>query len=198
MVGSKIDSTFANLLKDRDATLCDEYCEHLKRLGIQAVPLDKKSPEQIPHSIWEWVPYDKKVGSIKIEGKNFQQLILGRSNTKGGGKEYFQHYFVRASVSENEEDLNAHQSRPLFHQSQSQEFTWKGGLLAESLNSDLDLQERLKLCPLYIHVVAKKRSQYVIIENRTTLTRNDFPTAPFLDIIDGIANHIRRMAPPSL
>ena len=197
MVGSKIDSTFTNLFKDRDATVCDEYCEHFKRLGIQAVPLDKKSPEQIPHSIWEWVPYDKKLGSIKIEGKNFQQLILGRSDTKGGAQ-YFQHYFVRASVSENEEDLNAHQSRPLFHSNKPQEFTWKGGLLAESLNSDLDLQERLKLYPLHIHVVAKKRSQYVIIENRMMLARNDFPTPQFLDIIDLIANHIRRMAPPSL
>jgi hypothetical protein len=197
MVGSKIDSTFTNLFKDRDATLCDEYCEHFKRLGIQAVPLDKKSPEQIPHSIWEWVPYDKKVGSIKIEGKNFQQLIIGRSDTKGGAQ-YFQHYFVRASVSENEEDLNAHQSRPLFHSNMPQEFTWKGGLLADSLNSDLDLQEGLKLYPLHIHVVAKKRSQYVIIENRMMLARNDFPTPQFLDIIDRIANHIRRMAPPSL
>jgi hypothetical protein len=196
MVGSKIDSTFTDLFKDRDATLCDEYCEHFKRLGIQAVLLDKKSLEQIPHSFWEWVPYDKKLGSIKIEGRNFQQLILGRADTKGGAL-YYQHYFVRASVCENEEDLNAHQSRPLFHQSQ-QEFTWKGGLLAESLNSDLDLRERLKTYPLHIHVVAKKRSQYVVIENRTTLARNDFPTPHFLDIIDRVANHIRRMAPPSL
>lgn len=197
MAGKKIEQVFPRLFRDRDASLCDSYCENLRSLGIQAVLLEKESLEQIPHSFWEWVP-GKKLGSIKIEGRNFQQLVLWRYDTKGGPR-YFQHYIVHATVGENEEDLNARQIRPLFNSKRKpQEFTWKGGLLAESLNSDLDLKERLEPYPLHIHVTAKKRFQYVLIENRTTLARNDYPHPELLDIIDRIANHVRRIAPPSL
>jgi hypothetical protein len=197
MRGNMLNLKSYHLFRDPDASLCESYCEYLRSFGIQAVLLDKESPEQIPHTFWEWIP-GKKLGSIKIEGKNFQEFVLWRYDTKGGPR-YLQHFIVRATVGENEENLNARQIRPLFNSKKKpQEFTWKGGVLAETLNSDMDLMERLKLLPLHIHVTAKKKFQYVCIENRTILKRNDYPHIDLLEIIDRIANHVRRMAPPSL
>ena len=145
---------------EREA-LMDEFCQHLRFIGINAMLLEPDSPEA-----FRYPPYI--LGHVKIESRNIDAILVQYSSSGGGDSEggpdeamahYRYFYVVRANIDGLESKLKA-DFKSSWHDrcSQKRNFSWintipldgnvsdcrwEGGELAQLLNTDSELSQTL-------------------------------------------------------
>lgn len=175
------------------------YIQKLKMLGLSARGLTHNDPEEPLHSFFEkmMIGRGNKEGCIKLEGRNIQFIELWRMDSKGGAMVTIA-YLVRANIGDNEKDFNASWTAPFasFLKSGMKEYSWKGGLLAQSLNSDIVLKEMLMPYQRALKIHVESKNQYVaIVENLGDRSYYPDPEMRHIEAMERIAYHIRLMAP---
>jgi hypothetical protein len=140
----------------------DELCQCLVQWGINASVLDKNSPDVLPVNKVFGIATDPPIGTIKVEGKNFDLIelhhrVVGKSsgmtiggvitlkpNDNQGPQDLLQKYIVRADSSLGKDlkvELKAKEKG--FMNKEIVGYEWKGGKLAQALNSDAELEKML-------------------------------------------------------
>ncbi len=140
----------------------EELCECLNQWGIKATVLDKNSPELLPVNKVFGIATDPPIGTIKVEGKNFDLIelhhrVVGKSsgmsiggvitikpNDNQSPQDLLQKYIVRADTSMGRDlkvELKATEKG--FMSKEIVGYEWKGGKLAQALNSDAELERML-------------------------------------------------------
>lgn len=193
-----------------------DLVKHYQNAGINAVLLDKDSPETID-----------KEKAIKIGGRKFDIVILkfasgSIAGGKGGGfgpsisKKVTKthpnirfHHIVRGIEKKSENDLKAEvkEKKEGFISKKLVDVSWEGGKLASILNGDAELKNmimktgssELKVeldkknnCARIIH----QKGIDVIVESggafikKTETKAENFPPIETLNIIDRIAEHV--------
>jgi len=203
--------------------LTEDLCTHLNCIGVPAKKVDVKGPEAIHHSTtlgMGTVP----LGCVKVEGKNIECVEMYRFFQSGGsgfkvggiGLEkpgnilYKYQYVMRANVGERENDLNAqieYETKGLVKK-ELVNFYWKGGRLAQVLNTDAELKDLLAqsgVPPLVVH--ANKKDGYVAISQgqaiggwmreekghyfQLNIGKYNFPSQEAFTMYDKILGHVR-------
>jgi len=215
-VFKKIKDTFKEVYKGEG--LMNDFCEHLRQIGINATLLESGSPETIPSLV------RFALGSVKVEDRNIDFIQVNRTST-GGGEDsgpsrlmHLYHYLVRANVEALEDKLKA-KLKPIkkgFLSKEVVDFKWEGGELAQMLNADSDLKNKMLkewLNPLVrpiVEIKPHKKHRCVWIMQTTErpvslgpsllmsgaqglreIGRKTFPTREDFEIYDRIAQHIR-------
>ena len=192
----------------------DDLLQHYQDGGLDAVLLEKDSPETIG-----------KKRAFKIGGRDFDLVILKlfRGAKKGGhsaellaitkskSKSYWVyrfHHIVRGLGSRNGEDLKA-KAKPKWKGLRKKELLdvhWEGGKLASVLNGDADLKAMIlknKTAPLKVEADPKNdvlriihEKKLFVVEERSGFMKKTtkavgFPPVEALDAIDKIAQHAR-------
>ena len=140
----------------------DELCQCLNQWGINASVLDKNSPEALPINKVFGIATDPPIGTIKVEGKNFDLIELHhrvvakssgmtiggvitiKSNDNQGPQDLLQKYIIRADTSLGKDlkvELKAKEKGIMNKEIVG--YDWKGGKLAQILNSDAELEKML-------------------------------------------------------
>jgi len=190
---------------------------HYHKAGINAVLLEKDSPETI-----------EKETAIKIGGRNFDLVILkfargSMAVGRGGGfaptisKKVTKthpvlrfHHIVKELGKRSEDDLTVEmeEKKKGLISKKLVDVEWKGGKLAGLLNGDADLKKKilatgttsLKVEPDRkndcVRIIHQKKID-VIVESggafvkKTETRAENFPPIETLDIIDRIAEHVK-------
>jgi hypothetical protein len=200
----------------KDVGLINEYCDHLRQIGINATVLDAGSPEAISGTM--------SVGCVKVEGKDIDLIQVGRQPVGGSLTRlvYQYHYVVRAKVDGLENKLKA-EAKPVTKGLLSKEIVdlrWEGGEIVQRLNADAELKQMLLKQELdKTFVKADKKQQYVAITHPPkvprqisvsigglpyipvtgrgmTVGRKDFPTLEEFEAYNRIAQHVRTITGP--
>jgi hypothetical protein len=172
-------------------TLLDEMCSHLKSCGMDARLLEKDSPEALPPSKVLGMNVNLPIGTIKVDGKNFELIELPPSGgggahrdskkqsdlsittstdkiARGGGWRYI----VRTDTSLNDQlDANLkHVEKGLFSK-EIVDYNWGGGglfakesKLSVVLSSDLELKKMLLNNFTEAHISVNNHQGYVSIQ----------------------------------
>jgi hypothetical protein len=140
----------------------DDLCQCLVQWGINASVLDKNSPDVLPLNKVFGIATDPPIGTIKVEGKNFDLIELHhrvvakssgmtiggvitlKSNDNQGTQDLLQKYIVRADTSLGKNlkvEMKAKEKG--FMNKEIVGYEWKGGKLAQALNSDAELEKTL-------------------------------------------------------
>jgi len=184
--------------------LMKELCEHLRRIGVDSTLLESGSIDTIERQC------------IKVEGRNIDFVqVQSLPSTSGRPSElcYQYHYVVRVNVKGLESKLKAEVKPPAYWkldliEKRVVDFKWEGGELAQMLNADFDLKNKMLKGGLDKLVMsADKEHQCVRIMHTpgtwTTITvgsvslavgRKAFPTREDFEAYDKIAQHIRSIA----
>ena len=201
-------------LKDtvKEVGLINEYCDHLRGIGINATVLGPDSPDYIGGTL--------SLGCVKIEDKNIDLVQVARQPVSGSQVAYQYHYVVRTNVEGLENQLKA-ESKPVKKGLMSKEVVdlkWEGGQIAQTLNSDNDLKSILLKNELN-KVVLKtdRKQQYVTITHppkipmqvsvsfgglpmiplgKMTAGRKEFPTLEEFNAYEKIAQHVLNLTNP--
>jgi len=194
-----------------------DLVKHYQNAGVNAVLLEKDSPETI-----------EKEKAIKIDGRRFNLVILKFASGsigagRGGGFEptiskkvtkthpnLRFHHVVKGMGKRSESDLKAEvkEKKEGFISKKLVDINWEGGKLASLLNSDAELKNMimrtgsssLKVepdkkndCVRIIH----EKGIDVIVESggvfikKTETRAENFPPVETLDIIDRITEHVK-------
>ena len=192
----------------------EDLLQHYRDGGLEAVLLEKDSPETIG-----------KKRAFKIGGRDFDLVIprflrgmragshsaelLAISKSKAKSSQVYRfHHIVRGLEGRNEEDLNA-KVKPKWkglRKKQLLDVHWEGGKLAGVLNGDADLKAMIlknKTAPLKVKADPKNDVLRIIHEKKIlmvdiregfmkkTTKAVGFPPVEALDVIDKIAQHAR-------
>lgn len=209
----------------KEDELINELCERLRKIGINATVVESGSPEDIGGLV------TFALGNVKVEGRNLDLIQVGKISVSAsdpklqpgesgytrkrgqGSIRYDYHYVVRAKVAGLESKLEAEfkpiEKRKGLFGKEVVGFQWKGGELAQRLNSDSDLKNMLLKEGLHrLLIKPEKEHQCVRITPPTgpetfsfdfghhaaILGRKAFPTREAFEIYDKIAHHIRSIA----
>lgn len=176
--------------------MTEELCENLHGLGVKATLLELGSPEA-----FTWPPYI--LGCVKIEERNIDMIMIQLSQDEDYIA-FSYYYVVRANVNGLEKELKANYKSYLANDnSQKQnpdqlghpvidrnipDFYWKGGELAELLNTDSDLTSTLQSEGLNsINIWPDRRRYRVMI-----IGKKQFLTCEALEAYNRIAYSVRR------
>jgi len=183
----------------KEIDLMNGFCEHLRRIGIDATLLKSGSPDTIEETC------------IKIEDRNIDFVQVHRlPSTSGRPSELSYQYALRADIKDLEDKLKAEVSPPTYWkldlaQKRVVDFRWLGGELARLLNADSDLKDMLLKGGLdRLVIVPDKKHQLVKIIHMpgtwTTITvgsvstvigRKALPTPEDFEAYDKMAHHVR-------
>jgi len=194
-----------------------DLLKHYQSAGVNAVLLDKKSPETVAGET-----------AIKVDGRNFDLVVLkfaGGSIAAGRGGGFAPtiskkvtkthpvlrfHHIIKGLGKRSESDLKAEtkEKKKGFISKELVDISWDGGKLAKLLNEDKDLKNMilktqtssLKVEPDSkndcIRIIHQKKID-VIVESggafikKTETRAENFPPIETLDIIDRIAEHVK-------
>lgn len=194
-----------------------DLLKHYQSAGVNAVLLDKKSPETIAGET-----------AIKVEGRNFNLVILkfARGSMAGGRGGGFAptiskkvtkthpvirfHHIVKELGGKSEEDLKVEmkEKKKGFISKELVDISWDGGKLAKMLNEDKDLKNMilktktgsLKVEPdpknNCIRIIHQKKIDVIVesggvFKKKTETRAENFPSVETLSIVDRIAEHIK-------
>lgn len=173
------------------------YLGGLNVIGIKASLMAHDDPEAPNHTFLEGITIGGvKEACIKVWEKNIDFIELWRMEGKGGATVNII-YLVRANVSDKEKDFSASWSAPFasFLKGGMREYRWEGGQLADLLNSDLSLTEKLMPFQRAIKVRGKSKHQYVMImENHMGVYTYPYPESRHMEAMDRIGDHIKLMS----
>jgi hypothetical protein len=153
-----------NSIKDKvtGSESVEDLCQCLVQWGINASVLDKNSPEVLPVNKVFGIATDPPIGTIKVEGKNFDLIELHhrvvakssgmtiggvitiKSNDNQAPQDLLQKYIIRTDTSLGRDlkvELKAKEKG--FMNKEIVGYEWKGGKLAQALNSDAELEKML-------------------------------------------------------
>lgn len=194
-----------------------DLLKHYQSGGVNAVLLDKKSPETVAGET-----------AIKVDGRNFDLVILkfARGSMAGGRGGGFAptiskkvtkahpvirfHHVVKGLGGKSEKDLKVEmkEKKKGFISKELVDVSWEGEKLAKMLNDDKDLKDvilktktgslKVELDPKNdcIRIIHQKKID-VIVESggvfvkKTETRAENFPPIETLNIIDKIAEHAR-------
>lgn len=185
---------------DHALPLIEEFCEHLRQIGVNASVLEFENPEPL-----------KGLGYIKIEGRNVdladysKQSVRSGSSAHSGSKTFYQsNYYLYLNMKGLEDKLKA-EAKPVkksFFSSEIVDCRWEGGELAQQLNADSDLKSamikeelgriRIRL-PSEVARPSIQNLQFVWIQGKQTKEKM-FPTLGAFEAYDRIAQHVRSIA----
>lgn len=194
-----------------------DLLKHYQSAGVNAVLLDKKSPETIAGET-----------AIKVEGRNFDLVILkfARGSMAGGRGGGFAptiskkvtkthpvirfHHAVKGLGEKSEKDLKAEmkEKKKGFISKELVDVSWEGGKLAKMLNEDKDLKNliletktgSLRVEPdtknNCIRIIHQKKIDVIVesggvFRKKTETRAENFPPIETLNIIDRMAEHIK-------
>jgi len=171
-------------------TILDEMCTRLKSCGIEARVLEKDSPEALPPNKVLGLTVDPPMGTIKVEGKNFDLIELpfsGGGSSGGGSKKKSDisiqtssgkgarggrwRYIVRTDTTLKDElEANLKPIEKGMFSKQVVDYEWKGGglfgketKLSKALSADSDLKQMLMKSFSEAHITVDDHQQYVSI-----------------------------------
>jgi hypothetical protein len=199
-------------LKDKfnETGLADQLCSHLNGCGLKARVVDRKGSEAMTHSgILRTRP--APIGCVKVEGCNIDFVEMYRQlEDKGGFKVSIGDIGLSAPPSLNyeyvavsrfdvgeEKDLRAeidYLTKGLLKK-EVVDFRWKGGVLADRLNQDVELKEMLKTLGMpCLDVSCSKKDGSVEISRGhvaaktldLSVGKHDFPSSQILAVYDRI------------
>lgn len=201
----------------KEVGLINEYCDHLRQIGINATILESESPKGISSTLSLGAP-TLSLGFVKIEGKDIDLIQVDRQPTGNTGQMMYQyHYVVKANVEGLENKLKA-ESKPITKGMFSKEvidLRWDGGEIAQLLNADSELKKILLKEELdKIIVRADRKQQSVSITHPPkiprqvsvsigglptipirgggmTVGRKEFPTLEEFEAYNRIAHYVR-------
>ena len=209
----------------KEDELINELCDHLQQIGINAKVVESGSPEDVGGLV------TFALGNVKVEGRNLDLVQVGKISVSAsdpklrpgqsgytrergqGSIRYDYHYVVRVKVAGLEPKLEAEfkpiEKRKGLFGKEVVGFQWKGGELAQKLNSDSDLKNMLLKEGLHrLLIKPEKEHQCVRITPPTgpatfsidfgrhpsIIGREALPTREAFEIYDKIAQHIRSIA----
>ena len=164
----------------KEVGLIDEYCNHLRQIGLNATILEPGNPEgkafsvKIGSTLGSLSGF-QPLGCVKIEGKDIDLIQIVRQSTGNTAQLMYQyHYLVCANVEGLENKLKA-ESKPITKGLLSKEvidLKWDGGEIAQLLNSDSELKKILLKEEINkIIVKADKKQQMVSITHPPKIPR---------------------------
>jgi len=188
------------------AEACVEaLCEHLKRIGLNATVESKKSKWREVLQVFYPLSFFI-LGSVRVVNRNIDFVELGETR---GELSYFRcNYVVQAKVNGPEDRLKA-KGKPVrksFLSGQAIDFKWKGGELAQVLNGDANLRDKLYRITSgllweapYVPLETKPDKKHQRVKIRTSYPRREgleaaFPTLEEFEVYDRVAQQIRSIA----
>jgi len=201
-------------LKDtvKEVGLINEYCDHLREIGINATVLGSDSSDYIGGML--------SLGCVKIEDKNIGLVQVARQPVVGTQVAYQYHYVVRTNVEGFEDQLKA-ESKPVKKGLLSKEVVdlkWEGGQIAQTLNLDNDLKSVLLKNELDKVVLKVDRKQQIVTIThppkiprqvsvsfgglpyiplgKLTAGRKEFPTLEEFNAYERIAQYVLNLTNP--
>jgi len=146
-----LDKIEEKAILEYDTKLCEDLQRHLSSLSIESRVVFPGTSECIHGRVL--LEFGRLlIGCLKVEGRNFNQIdivkYVGGGGGKGGGTYtlYYYGYVVSGRPGENKDDFQV-QIKAIKKGLLSREligFEWRGGSLAERLNSDLELTSMVK------------------------------------------------------
>jgi len=166
--------------------LINEFCEHLRQIGVNASVLEFGSPLSLADS-------SGGTGYVKLEGRNIDLADSFYGSVSGKSRSYHSEYYVRGNVEGLENRLKA-EGKPVkksFFSSETVDYKWNGEDLAQKLNADSELKSMLIKEELGgISIGSSFNHQYVWIQGEKHRDKA-FPTHEAFEAYDKIAHHIR-------
>ena len=154
----KIKDSARDMMKGTfdDAGFMNSLSTHLRNIGITATLLEPESPDAIG-PMWKFGPIGSGtvVGCIRMEGSDVDLLQVERMIRSEAQHDertptdyhhlFAYHYIVRTDFEGSEKTVKAN-IKPItkgFIRREVTDFRWEGGDLAQRLNADTDLRNRL-------------------------------------------------------
>jgi hypothetical protein len=199
-------------MKDKynETGLADQLCGHLNGCGLKARVVDRKGPEAMTHSGFLRTR-PAPIGCVKVEGCNIDFVEMYRQLEEKGGLSVsigdiglsappsFNYEYVAVSRFDVGEDKELRAEIDYLTKGlvkkEVVDFHWKGGVLAEKLNQDVELKEMLKALGMpYLDVSSSKKDGSVEISGGhvaaktldLTAGKHDFPSSQMLAVYDRI------------
>jgi len=209
----------------KEDNLLKELCAYFQQIGVKATMVDSENTEAIKG----FVAFS--IGSVKIDGQNIDHVQIEKSSEAGtqptlqpgqtgytneralGSLRYDYHYAVQGKVEGSESKLEAEfkpiEKRKGLFGKEVVGFEWKGGELAQRLNSDRDLHDILLKEGLHQLLVKPEKnygcvritpqtgpapvSNFDFGNHRILVGQKAFPSRQAFDAYDKIAQHVTQI-----
>ena len=184
----------------------DNLCAHFLALGIEAKRLHKHPLEKA--GIWGILTRERRGKLVRVVGKNIGYVDVYKLEDLGtqyssGAKAWFCDYLV--PLRERSSRLcraKLGKKNRSFWSTEIVDIEWKGETLADMLNGDLTLEQRLLEefqlnRPLEIKITPWPAYQCAKLKTRAAGTGFHFPSCNMFDCLDRIAGHVVKVASAS-
>ena len=173
----------------------NELCEHLRQLGVNALAVDPRTVEGVEES-WPF-------GLAKVEDRNINFVMINPDLIDDRTRSFYCTYHTRANVEGLEKtlDVEGEPKKKGFLSKEVVDYQWKGGDLAQQLNANTDLKNRLITAqagkifvkPNVLGFINFHGTVVIRQGNQSwswSLRKKSFPTREAFDIYDRIASYI--------
>lgn len=178
----------------------DKLCTHFLTLGIDAEKLHKHPLERA--GVWGVLTRERHGSLVRVAGNNIGFVNVIKVSSEGGppgvgaGTAYHLDYLVplRDAPSRSCRAKLKTKCRSLWS-TEIVDIEWKGETLADTLNDDLTLKQRLSEefrlnKPLTIEITPWPAYQCAKLKTRAAGTGFHFPSRNMFDCLDRIAGHV--------